>query len=97
MSGTYETTMGDRGRLVIPVEVLERAGLAPGSSVILVDTPHGIVLMRREQLRELVRAELQDVNLVNELLAARHGRPPPRTPLERPRPDRRRRPLRQIR
>ena len=32
----------------------ERAGLTAGSPVILVETPHGIVLMRRNQLRELV-------------------------------------------
>jgi AbrB family looped-hinge helix DNA binding protein len=63
--------MGDRGRLVIPAELRERAGLAAGSPVILVETPHGIVLMRRNQLRELVRADLKGLDLVNELLAER--------------------------
>ena len=63
--------MGDRGRLVIPAELRDRAGLAPGSPVILVETPHGIVLMRRNQLRDMVRADLQGLDLVNELLAER--------------------------
>jgi AbrB family looped-hinge helix DNA binding protein len=63
--------MGDRGRLVIPAELRERAGLAPGSPVILVETPHGIVLMRRSQLRELVRADLKGLDLVHELLSER--------------------------
>ncbi len=71
MSGTYEVTMGDRGYLVIPAELRERAALAAGSVVILVETPHGIVLMRRNQLRELVRADLNGLDLVSELLAER--------------------------
>lgn len=73
MSGTYQVTMGDRGRLVIPAELRERAGLAEGVALILLETPRGLVLLTRRQLQELVRADLGGLNLVDELLAERRA------------------------
>jgi AbrB family looped-hinge helix DNA binding protein len=63
--------MGDRGRLVIPAVLRERAGLVEGRPVVLLDTPNGIVLLTREQLKELVRADLSGLDLVAELLSER--------------------------
>lgn len=71
MSGTHTVTMGDRGRLVVPAEVRERAGLVEGSTLVLLETPAGIVLLTREQLRARVREELGGLDLVTELLADR--------------------------
>ena len=71
MSGTYQVTMGDRGRLVVPAEVRERAGLAAGTAVVLLETPAGLVLMSREQLKARVRADLTGLDLVGELLGER--------------------------
>ena len=71
MSGTHNVQMGDRGRIVVPVEVRERAGLAAGRPLVLLETPGGLVLMTREQLRERVRAELDGLDLVSDLLADR--------------------------
>lgn len=71
MSGTYHVTMGDRGRLVIPAELRERAGLAAGSELVLLDTPAGLALLTRDQLLRRVRAELRGLDLVDELLAER--------------------------
>lgn len=65
--------MGDRGRLVIPAELRERAGLAEGTTLIILETPTGLVLLTRPQLQELVRADLAGLNLVNELLAERRA------------------------
>ena len=65
--------MGDRGRLVIPAELRERAGLAEGTSLILFETPRGLVLLTRPQLQELVRADLAGLDLVGELLAERRA------------------------
>jgi AbrB family looped-hinge helix DNA binding protein len=73
MSGTYQVTMGDRGRLVIPAELRERAGLAEGVPLILLEAPHGLVLFTRSQLQELVRADLAGLDLVGELLAERRA------------------------
>lgn len=73
MDGTYQVTMGDRGRLVIPAEVRARWGLTEGTSLVLIPTPGGVVLLKREQLKSLVRADLAGLDLVTELLADRRG------------------------
>jgi len=65
--------MGDRGRLVIPAELRERAGLSEGTALILLETPTGLVLLTRSQLQELVRGDLAGLNLVAELLAERRS------------------------
>ena len=71
MSGTYQVTMGDRGRLVIPAELRARLGLREGTPLVLVDTPGGVALLGREQLKTMVRADLAGSDLVAELLADR--------------------------
>jgi len=63
--------MGDRGRLVIPAELRERLHLEAGSQLLLLDTPGGIVLATREQVKKLVRDRLRGQDLVGELLADR--------------------------
>lgn len=60
--------MGDRGRLVIPSSLRERAGLVEGRPVVMLETSRGIVLLTREQLRDLVRTDLSGIDLVAELL-----------------------------
>jgi AbrB family looped-hinge helix DNA binding protein len=71
MSGTYQVVMGDRGRLVIPVEVREHLGLETGTPLVLVESDHGMLLVTRDQLKRLVRAELGGADLVAELIAER--------------------------
>ena len=73
MSGTYTVIVGDRGRLVVPAEVRERAGLVEGTPLILIDAPDGLVLLTREQLRARVRAERAGLDRVSELLADRRA------------------------
>lgn len=73
MAGTYQVVVGDRGRLVVPAEVREHAGLTPGTELILLDTSKGLVLLTREQLKQRVRAELDGVDLVAQLLADRRS------------------------
>jgi AbrB family looped-hinge helix DNA binding protein len=71
MSGTYAITVGNRGRIVVPAEVRERAGLSEGTPLILLETPTGLVLLTRDQLQARVRNELAGLDLVAELLADR--------------------------
>lgn len=71
MSGTHTVVVGDRGRIVVPAEVRESAGLTEGTPLVLLDTPDGLVLLTREQLLARVRDELGGVDLVAELLAER--------------------------
>lgn len=71
MSGTYTVTMGDRGRFVVPAELREHAGLAEGAPISLIETPQGVLMLNRVQLKALVRQDLVGPNLVEELLADR--------------------------
>jgi len=71
MNGTYQVTMGDRGRLVIPAELRARAGLSEGTPVVLIATASGVLLVSRDQLKSLVRDDLAGLDLVGELLADR--------------------------
>lgn len=72
MSGTHTVVVGDRGRLVIPAEVRDRAHLPEGTTLILLETPEGLVLLTREQLRARVAASVDGSDLVGGLLADRH-------------------------
>ncbi|MCP3938150.1 MAG: AbrB/MazE/SpoVT family DNA-binding domain-containing protein [Actinomycetia bacterium] len=71
MSGTHTVVVGDRGRIVVPADVRERAGLSEGTPLVLLETPDGLVLLTREQLRARVRNELKGLDLVSDLLADR--------------------------
>jgi AbrB family looped-hinge helix DNA binding protein len=65
--------VGDRGRVGVPAEVRERAGLSEGTRLVLIETPNGLILLTREQLKARVRAELAGLDLVKELLAERRA------------------------
>jgi AbrB family looped-hinge helix DNA binding protein len=71
MSGTYTVVVGDKGRLVVPAAVRERAGIVEGTPLVLLETPYGLVLMTRGQLRNRVREELSGVDLVGQLIRDR--------------------------
>lgn len=71
MDGTHTVTMGDRGRLVVPAGLRERAGLAEGRTLVLLETPTGIVLVTQDQLKDLVRSDLAGADLVGRLLTER--------------------------
>jgi AbrB family looped-hinge helix DNA binding protein len=73
MSGTYTVVVGNRGRLVVPSEVRDRFGIVEGTPLTMLDTPSGLVLMTREQLKAAVKADLDGLHLVDELLAERRA------------------------
>ncbi len=66
-------TMGDRGRLVLPARLRERLHLSPGSILLLMETPRGLILATREQVTRMVRDDLSGLDLVDELLADRRA------------------------
>jgi AbrB family looped-hinge helix DNA binding protein len=73
MSGTHHVVVGDRGRIVVPAEVRQRAGLSEGTRLVLIETPDGLILLTREQIKARVRADLSGLELVEELLAERRA------------------------
>ena len=73
MSGTYTVVVGNRGRLVVPADLRDRAGLTEGTTMVLLETPSGIVLLTREQLRDRVRDELSGLDLIGQLLTERRA------------------------
>jgi AbrB family looped-hinge helix DNA binding protein len=63
--------VGDRGRIVVPADVRDGAGLTEGTTLVMLATPTGLVLLTRDQLRARVRDELEGTDLVGDLLADR--------------------------
>lgn len=58
---------------MVPAEVRERRGITEGTVLVLLDTPSGLALLTRHQLQERVRADLDGLGLVEELLAERRA------------------------
>jgi len=73
MRGTHPLVVGDRGRIVVPAEVRERVGITEGTRLVLLETPTGLVLLTRAQLRKRVRDDLSGLDLVGELLTERRN------------------------
>ena len=59
--------------MVVPADLRARAGIDEGTVLVLLETPGGLVLLTREQLRQRVRAELAGTDLVTGLLADRRA------------------------
>jgi AbrB family looped-hinge helix DNA binding protein len=73
MSGTYEVQVGNKGRIVLPAPLRERAGLTEGTVLVLIDSPDGIAVLTREQLKARVKVALSGPSLVNDLLDQRRA------------------------
>ncbi|UNX55873.1 AbrB/MazE/SpoVT family DNA-binding domain-containing protein [Georgenia sp. TF02-10] len=71
LQAAYAVTMGDRGRLGVPAELRERAGLSTGTPLLLVESPTGLVVMTRQQARTHLQRQLEGADLVGELLLER--------------------------
>jgi bifunctional DNA-binding transcriptional regulator/antitoxin component of YhaV-PrlF toxin-antitoxin module len=65
--------MGDRGRLVVPLELRERWNMHAGSPLLMIDTPDGIIVATRDQVKRLLRDQLRGESLVDELIADRRA------------------------
>ncbi len=71
MDTTYRASLGDRGRLVVPAGLRASQGWEQGTALLFIETPHGVVLATRDQVKDLVRAQLAGASLVDELLTER--------------------------
>ncbi|MGO2746155.1 AbrB/MazE/SpoVT family DNA-binding domain-containing protein [Microbacterium sp.] len=73
MSTTYVTSMGDRGRLVVPAVLRAKQHWDLGTPLLFIETDRGVVLATREQAKRALREQLAGVDLVGELLAERRA------------------------
>lgn len=65
--------MGDKGRIVVPADVRARHNWTAGTPLVMVETPHGVLLTDRTSAREVVRRLLAGSDLVAELLSDRRA------------------------
>ena len=67
----HPMALGDRGRLVIPIDVRERHGWETGTPLVSIDTDAGLLVMSAKEGLAWLRSRLQGRDLVAELLAER--------------------------
>ena len=73
MSATSSVVLGDKGRIVVPAAVRERRNWRQGTTLLLIETPEGVLLTERATALKLVRAKLRGQPLVDELIAERRA------------------------
>lgn len=73
MDTTRTAVLGDRGRLVVPADLRARQGWEQGTPLLFIETERGVVVATRDQAKSLIRAQLGDGSLVDELLAERRA------------------------
>lgn len=71
MSTIQTVRIGDRGRFVLPRQLRDEQGWAENDVLHLVNTEHGVVILSRDQMRAIIKTELDGPSLVDELLAQR--------------------------
>lgn len=71
MSGSTSVVLGDKGRIVVPSGVRERRRWTQGTTLILVETPDGLLLTDRDTALRMVREQLASRSLVDELIDER--------------------------
>ena len=70
--GALMTTMGNKGRVVIPWEVRRQRGWEPGTALVLFETPTGITMMSAEEALTAFRRSVAGTDSpVDELIADR--------------------------
>lgn len=73
MDTTFSTSMGDRGRLVVPAELRTRQGWEHGTPLLLIETDDGVIVATRDQATKMIREQLSGSSMVDELLAERRA------------------------
>lgn len=72
-NAAHPLTLGDRGRLVIPIDVRERHGWATGTPLVSIDTEAGLLVMSADEGLAWLRSRYEGRDLVAELLDERRA------------------------
>jgi len=73
MSGTHFFTIGDRGRVVLPIELRQSRNWPDRTVMFAIETDHGVQLMSRDELRKQLAQEMRGASLADQLIAERHA------------------------
>ena len=73
MATAFTTSLGDRGRLVVPAELRARQQWEQGTPLLLIETERGVIVTTRDQAVALLREQLAGASLVDELTAERRA------------------------
>jgi AbrB family looped-hinge helix DNA binding protein len=73
MSDTSSVVLGDKGRIVVPAAVRARRNWQQGTTLLLIETPEGMLLTERATALKLIREKLRGQPLVDELIAERRA------------------------
>lgn len=73
MRGTFTVTVGNKGRVVLPTAIRARRNWAEGTTLIVIESPTGVVLTSRDEAEHIIRAQLEGVDVVRELLNERRA------------------------
>jgi len=65
------STIDDRGRTIVPVEVRERESLADGTPLVWLDTDEGLLVLTREQALSRIRETTKGIDMVGALIKER--------------------------
>lgn len=73
MGTTYATSLGDRGRLVIPADLRASQDWKQGDSLLFIEADDGVVVTTPDQALSVLRKQLAGESLVEGLLADRRA------------------------
>lgn len=75
MSDTHLLSVGPKGRVVIPVEIRRRLGLAEGSQLVALVEGDGVLLLPRSAVKKRLRGMFANVHasMANELVRDRRA------------------------
>lgn len=73
MRGTLSVSVGNKGRVVLPAALRERRNWPEGTTLIVIESPTGVVLTSREDAERVIRDQLAGVDVVRELLEERRS------------------------
>ena len=73
MPGTQAVVVGREGQIFIPAETRAQRRWTPGTALVMVETPDGVLLTEPSSALEAVRRLLAGANLVHELVAGRRA------------------------
>lgn len=73
MSDTFNLTVGNKGRVVLPAALRENKNWGEGTTLVALETERGVVLTTRSELQAVVRAQLAGKDIVGDLLRGRRA------------------------